>query len=754
MTGRTLGHYRVAAKIGAGAMGLVYRATDLKLGRDVALKVLPAETAHDPDRLARFQREARAVAALNHPHIVTLHSVEEAEGIHFLTMELVEGQPLDVLIQPGGLPIARVIEIAGELADALAAAHEKGIVHRDLKPGNVMVTNDGRVKVLDFGLAKDLEADDPVGASMTLAARTEAGVVMGTPAYMSPEQVAGRPIDHRTDIFSLGALMYEAATGSRPFQSDSAAGLMAAILRDMPPSASSIRRDFPAPFQRLIESCLQKDAGARPQTAREIRSTLAAVANSLAAASAQPAGDERSIAVLPFKSLSPDPNDEFFADGVTEEILNALAQIPGLRVAGRSSAFSFKGGHEDLRAVGAKLGVATILEGTLRRAGNRLRLTAQLVDAGSGYQLWSERYDRVMEDVFDVQDEIARTIAQRLTLSLGSGGGKGLQPPTRHLGAYELYLKGRALLYQRGLSILRAIDCFSEAVALDPTYAQAWAGLADGYTTSGYSGFKTAFDVMPQALQAARRALELDRDLSEAHCALACATMLFERDYALAEREFQRALELNPQYPQALAWYGLFCQHWIGGRIREGHAAITRLVELDPLSGYAHFLLAFSDFTSDYVAEAVGHAQRGIELDPNSYLGHWALMESLLWNGRHDEAAVVAERALAMSGRHPWALESLVSINAASGKSGEARAVYREMEARSAREYVQPSMLAAAAAAVGDMDAAIAIAQRALDERDPLFVLLARTWLGFDRLRSDVRFLDIVGRLHLPDWKP
>ena len=376
---------------------------------------------------------------------------------------------------------------------------------------------------------------------------------------------------------------------------------------------------------------------------------------------------------------------------MTEEILNALAQIPGLRVAGRSSAFSFKGGHEDLRAVGAKLGVATILEGTLRRAGNRLRLTAQLIDAGSGYQLWSERYDRVMEDVFDVQDEIARTIAQRLTLSLGpKRGGHAMQPPTRDLGAYELYLKGRALLYQRGLSILKAIDCFTEAVALDPTYAQAWAGLADGYTTSGYSGFKTALDVMPRALQAARRALELDPALSEAHSALACATMLFERDYVFAERAFQRALELNPRYPQALAWYGLFCQHWIGGRTREGHAAITRLVELDRLSGYAHFLLSFSDFTSDHVSEAVGHAQRGIELDPNSYLGHWALMQSLHWSGRHEEAAVVAERALAMSGRHPWALECLVSIYAACGKPDEARAVYREMEVRSARE-VRPA---------------------------------------------------------------
>jgi serine/threonine-protein kinase len=753
MTGKMLGHYRVGALIGAGGMGTVYRATDTKLGRDVALKVLPPEMARDPDRLARFQREARAVAALNHPHIVTLHSVEEADGVHFLTMELVEGQPLDQLIPPGGLPVARIVEIGGALADALAAAHEKGIVHRDLKPGNVMITNDGRVKVLDFGLAKHRQAADPAGVTVTLAAHTEAGVVMGTPAYMSPEQVAGRAVDYRTDIFSLGALLYELATGRRPFRSDSVAGLMAAILRDAPASASSIRRDLAASFQRLLEGCLQKDPGARPQTAREIRSLLAAVASGVASASGAPAGDEQSIAVLPFTSLSPDPNDEFFADGVTEEILNVLAHIPGLRVAGRSSSFSFKGRHEDLRVVGAKLGVATILEGTLRRAGSRLRLTAQLIDAGSGYQLWSERYDRVMEDVFDVQDEIARTIAERLKLSLGSNRqGQVMQPPTRNVGAYELYLKGRALLYQRGLSILKAIDCFTEAVALDPTYAQAWAGLADGYTTSGYSGFKPAADVMPRALEAARRALQLDPDLSEAHNALACATMLYERDYALAEREFQRALALNPNYPQARAWYGLFCLHWIAGRASEGHAEISRLLQLDRLSGYAYFLLSFSDFTGDHLSEAVDHAQRGLELDPNSYLGHWALMQSLHWSGRHEEAALVAERALAMSGRHPWALETLVSVYAACSKPDEARAVYREMEARSAREYVQPSMLAAAAAAVGDMDDAVTIAQRALDDKDPLFVMLARTWPGYGRLQRDPRFLEIVRQLNLPGW--
>ena len=424
-------------------------------------------------------------------------------------------------------------------------------------------------------------------------------------------------------------------------------------------------------------------------------------------------------------------------------------------MAGRSSAFSFKGRNEDLRQVGAKLSVATILEGTLRRSGNRLRITAQLIDAGSGYQLWSERYDRVLEDVFTVQDEIARTIAGRLQLSLGAHlSSQEVEPPTRHIGAYELYLKGRGLLYQRGLSIPKAIDCFTQAVSLDPAFAQAWAGMADGYTTFGYSGFKPAAEVLPYALEAARRALQLDPDLAEAHNALACATLLYERDYALAEHEFKRALELNPNYPQARAWYGQFFLHWISGREQEAHDELLLLIQLEPLSGYAHVILSFFGISSGRLSEAVEHGRRGVELDPNSYLAHWSLAVALECNAQYEEAAAAAERALAISGRHSWALTTLVSIYAAWDKPDHARAVYRELEARSAGDYVQPSMLAPAAAAVGERDRAIAFAQQALDDKDPLFVTLARTWPGYGQLRTDSRFLKIVSHLALPGWKP
>ncbi len=464
-------------------------------------------------------------------------------------------------------------------------------------------------------------------------------------------------------------------------------------------------------------------------------------------------GDRPAIAVLPFQNLSGDLEQEFFADGITEEIINALAHIPGLRVAGRSSSFSFKGRHEDLRSVGTKLGVANILEGTLRRSGDRLRITAQLIDAGNGYQLWSERYDRVIEDVFAVQDEIATTIAGRLQLSLGADrGGQTTQPPTRNIRAFELYLKGRALLYQRGLSIHKAIDCFTEAVALDPAYAQAWAGMADGYTTSAYSGFKPAAEVMPRALEAARRALQLDPNLAEAHSALACATLLYALNFNLAEKEFGQALELNPNYPQARAWYGLFFLQWISGREKEGREELQRLFQVDPLSSYANIILSFSDSSSGHWAEAVDHGRRGVELDPNSYLAHWSLTVALLCDAQYEEAGAAAERALSMSGRHTWALATLVSIYSAWGKPDQARAAYRELEARSEREYIQPAMFAPAAAAVGEVDRAIAIAQRALKDKDPLFVMLARTWPVYDQLRKDSRFLEIVSKLGLPNW--
>jgi tetratricopeptide (TPR) repeat protein len=359
-----------------------------------------------------------------------------------------------------------------------------------------------------------------------------------------------------------------------------------------------------------------------------------------------------------------------------------------------------------------------------------------------------------MKDIFDVQDEITLAVVDTLKLKLLGDAKEAVlkRHHTKDSAAYQAYLKGRALLYQRGLSIPKAIECFTQAVSLDSEYAQAWAGLADGYTTSAYSGFGLAAEVMPRALEAARRALQLEPDLAEAHNALACAALLYDLDFDLAEREFQWALKLNPNYPQARAWYGLFFLQWIAGREREGRDQLVRLFQVDPLSSYANVILAFSDVSSGRLSDAVEHGRKGVELDPNSYLAHWSFAAALACNAQYEEAAAMAERALSISGRHSWALMSLVSIYASWEKPDSARAVYRELEARSAREYIQPSMLAPAAAAVGEMDRAIAFAQRALDDKDPLFVMLARTWPDYARLRKDSRFLEIVSHLALPGW--
>ncbi|MFO0071760.1 MAG: protein kinase domain-containing protein, partial [Gemmatimonas sp.] len=545
----------------------------------------------------------------------------------FYVMPVVQGQSLrEQLETKRQLPIADAVRIASEVAGALDHAHRLGIIHRDIKPENIML-QDGHVLVADFGIGKAIS--DAPGDTLT-----QVGMSVGTPAYMSPEQAVGEEVDGRSDLYSLGCVLYEMLVGEPPFTGPTVQAVIAKRFVQTPADVMALREGVPRAVARALQQALARTPIDRFETTALFASVLT-VTEVQRDGTAPP---EKSLAVLPFTSLSRDPEDEFFADGVTEEILNALAQIPGLKVPGRSSSFSFKGKNEDVRSVGAKLGVATILEGTLRRAGSRLRITVQLIDASDGYQLWSERYERVIEDVFAVQDEIAATIAERLRLSLAVGRSASTgRPPTTNMAAYELYLKGRALLYRRGRSILEALECFKDAVALDGEYAQAWAGLADGYTTSAYSGFGPARTAMPLALDAARRALVLDPDLAEAHCALACATMLYERDYALAEREFTRALALNPNYPQARAWYGLFLLQWVSGRDAEAEAELTRLYELDPLSSYANVILGFSSISAGRYEAAVNHSRRGVELDPASFLAHFSLLVAITCAARYEE---------------------------------------------------------------------------------------------------------------------
>jgi serine/threonine protein kinase len=582
LVGRTLAHYRINAAIGAGGMGEVYRATDSKLGREVALKVLPPDMARDPERLARFQREARAVAALNHPHIVTIYSVEESDGVHFLTMELVEGQSLDHRISEGGLPVQQIVEIARALADALAAAHDKGIVHRDLKPANVMVTEEGRVKVLDFGLAKEIRAANSSDATMTSAGHTEVGLVMGTPRYMSPEQIAGRTLDHRTDIFSLGIILYEMSTGRRPFAGTSSAELASAILRDTPPLVTDLRANLPADLARIIQGCLEKSAADRFQSARDIRNELRGISTANAGAS-PPSGTTTTglrpattpdsgaaradegfwLAVLPFKHGSGNTELTALAEGITEDIVTGLSRFSYLKVISQNSTSRLASALVDVRFAGKELGARYLLEGSIRQAGSRLRIAAQLVDAISGVHLWAETYDRPFqaEAVFELQDDVAPRIvstiadmngilAHSMSEALRSRAPDQLTP-------YEALL--RSFSYWERLTAeehAAARAALEHAVEQAPNYADCWAVLSMLYGDEYKTGFNVRPESLDRSLAAARRAVELAP--SNPLAPLSLASVLFFRKERQAFRiAAERAIALNPLDGGTTAFLGM-----------------------------------------------------------------------------------------------------------------------------------------------------------------------------------------------------
>jgi serine/threonine protein kinase/tetratricopeptide (TPR) repeat protein len=749
-SGARLGRYTITATLGRGGMGTVYRATDSSLGRDVALKVLPPEVAADPDRLDRFRREARALAALNHPHIVTIYSVEQEGDVHFLTMELVPGQALDQVIAGQPVPIEKARQVAKAIADALAAAHDKGIIHRDLKPANIVLSESGQAKVLDFGLSK-ISATAPATSGMSAThLGTAIGYVLGTPAYMSPEQVSGSDVDERSDIFSLGVLLYEMVSGVRPFGGPSPAQLASSILRDRPTPVADLRPTTPADLSRVIARCLEKSPAARFASMTELRRALDADTASEISAAGGP-----SIAVLPFKNLSSDPDGEFFGDGLAEEILNALSSIDGLRVAARSSSFSFKGQHADVGEVASKLRVATVLDGSVRRSGGRIRVTVQLVDARNGFQLWSERYDREMADVFDVQDEIARAIAAKLKVTLTAGStGRLVKAPTADVEAYELYLRGRGLVAMRGKSVAEGMECIKRAVERDPKFAAAWAALSEGYTVQGYWGAGRPDQTLSKSLTAARRAVRLDPELGDAYCALGGALLLWERDYEAAGAAFARGLELNPGHTQGRCWYGLFWHHWIGGRGKEGVAEVRRAFAADPLSPYAAALMALALAPNRDTTEAVRYGRLAVERAPTALLSSWALGLALHWDGQLDEAIVLLEAANGLANRAAFALSYAACAYADAGRTSEARAIYQEILDQRARTYVDNGSIALAALSAGDVDAFVEYGHQSCDEREATLLITWRVRPGVERVLSNPRFAELARRMRVAGTAP
>jgi TolB-like protein/tetratricopeptide (TPR) repeat protein len=602
-SGTKLGPYEIQSSLGVGGMGEVYRATDTKLGRDIALKVLPAEMAQDPERLGRFRREAKALAQLDHPNIVTIHSVEECGGIHFLTMQLVDGLSLDHLIPHGGLPVEQIIEIASALGDALAAAHEKGIVHRDLKPANVMVSNEGRVKVLDFGLAKDIRGSNLGDATMTSASRTEVGVVMGTPAYMSPEQTSARPLDHRTDIFSLGVTLHEMATGRRPFEGRSAAELVSSILRDTPPSVTDVRPDLPGDLARIIRRCLEKDPRHRLQTARDVsnefrdlarqtsRKTVPATTSTGRTLAPKDSGSARVdegfwVAVLPFKYTGGNADLAALADGLTDDILTGFSRFSYLRVIARSSTARYANQAVDVRSAASELGARSVMEGSIRQAGSKVRIAVQLVDAVSGAGLWAETYDRPFSA--DAMLELLDEVVPRIVATVADTQGilaHSMTDTLRHrdpeaLTPYEAVL--RSFGHHQRVNVtehLAARTALEHAVKQPPDRAVCWATLAWLYREEFTHGFNLLPDPLGRALAASRRALDAGPSNHLAHAALA-STLYFQHDLPGFRAAAERAITLNPLEGYTVAYLGMLIA--FSGDWQRGCALADRAMQLNP----------------------------------------------------------------------------------------------------------------------------------------------------------------------------
>ena len=669
MIGTTLAHYRIVAKIGEGGMGEVYRANDTKLGRDVALKVLPAEMATSSERLQRFRREAMALAVLDHPNIVTVFSVEEAGGVPFLTMQLVEGESLDQQIPEGGLPVERIHEIAIQLAEALAAAHEKGLIHRDLKPANVTVAKDGRVKVLDFGLARmsAAQAERFGDEDATTELLTREGVVVGTLPYMSPEQVAGRPLDHRTDLFSLGVMLYEMATGSRPFGGRSTAELASSILRDSPPALGERRHDLPKGLVQAIEGCLEKEAGDRPASARELCEALRDVALGKALAAIEPRaatdaatggestasagadsftvpgfGGRPTIAVLPFENRSSDPEQEYFADGLAEDLISRLSLWRAFPVIARNSSFTYKGKKIDLAEVSATLGARYVVEGSVRKAGDRVRIAAQLVDAVSGQNVWGQSFDRELTDVFAVQDEISESIAASLLVDLQHAEHEHVQHRTPDsLEAWGLYQRALATFYRfTRENFEQGRELLNRATDLEPEFSSAWARLAEVGIWQILHGWTDSPDeTLAQSLEHARKAVDLDPRNAEAHAELAFALMTAGEGDAAIE-EARRGRELNPSHPMALLFYAYFW-NMTGQPPEESIELVHRAMRLsprDPTEWLFYDVLASAYFNAGLYDEGLEASRRLIALWPEYYFGQlWCAMNAV-GLGRMDTA--------------------------------------------------------------------------------------------------------------------
>ena len=781
--GTRLGPYEIVAPLGAGGMGEVYRARDTRLGREVAIKVLPASFSKDPDRLRRFEQEARAVSALNHPNILTIHDVGQLDGSPYVVTELLEGETLRSRMAAGAVSPKRALELALPIAHGLSAAHEKGIVHRDLKPENVFVTRDGRVKILDFGLAKLTETPEQASQTglPTAAPATDPGVVLGTLGYMAPEQVRGRPADARSDIFAFGAILYEMLAGRRAFHGDTAADTMSAILTKDAPELSGTNRDVSPGLDRVVRHCLEKDperrfhsahdlafdlealsdaSGARPQAPAPARSgkrvalPIVAAAILLAATllvwrrSAGGAGSLDSVAVLPFANANRNPETEYLSDGVTESVINSLSRVPQLRVASRSSVFRYKGKDEDPQKAGRELNVRAVVSGKLLQRGDTLSVQADLVDVANGAQIWGNHYDRKLADVLAIQEDIAKDVSEKLRPKMtGAEKQKVQKRYTENTEAYQLYLKGRYEWEKRNAESLRkAREFFQEAIDKDPGFALAYSGLADSYVVLPSYSLMSPAEAYPRAKAAARKALEIDETLAAAHATLGLALSDYDHDWSGAEGQFQRAIELDPNYATAHFWYSqkLAAQ----GRHDEAWSQMQRAREADPFSAIiqANEIRVLVD--ARRFDQAIDVGRKAVRDNPNFAPPHFFLGQALQASGNTQEAAAMYRRAWQIIPTTPQGIWHRGRAEALEGKRSEALETLAELQKLSAERYVSPSFVATLLIMLGEKDRAFEWLERAVEDHSYDMVYLNVDPL-FDGFRDDPRFPGLVRKVGL-----
>jgi eukaryotic-like serine/threonine-protein kinase len=791
MIDETIAHFRVIEKLGAGGMGVVYRAVDIRLERPVALKFLPDDMAQDSQALERLRREARAASALNHPGICTIYDIGEEDGRAFIAMEFMDGETLRSRIHGKALPLEETLKLGIQIADALDAAHAEGIIHRDIKPANIFVTKRGQAKVLDFGLAKlvpkgVVRADVDFGGEVP-DSPSIVGIISGTPSYMSPEQVRGDSLDPRTDIFSLGLLLYEMATGCQAFSGGTGGMIIEAVLTRSPVPARSINPDIPPRLEEIINKALHKNRDQRHQHAADIRTDLQRIERGInsgwraaeestesvlisTTSNAHSTGERRarkstaqtgalrpervskiidSLAVLPFENASSDPEHEYLSDGIAGSLINILATVPKLRVMAQSTVCRYKGRQIDSQAVGRELNVRAVLTGRIMQSGGSLRIGTELVDVATGSQLWGAQYDRKPGDIFAVQDEISNEISGKLRLKLTRAEKKRLtKRQTDDAEAYRLYLKGRHH-WNRWTEdgFYKAIEYFQQAVEKDPGYALAYTGLADSYVLLGWNGYLPPKDAFPKGKMAAKGALRLDPELGEAHTPLAAVLWLHDWQWQDAQMEFKRSLALNPAHPTTNHWYGEYLMTM--GRHVEAIARMKNSQELDPLSLIINVAIGWTFYMARRYDDAIEQLRRTVELDPNYPVTYWILGLLLRKMGRYELAIAEGEKGVKLSGGSSLMSAALAQTFATAGRRKKAIQILDDLTKLTKQKYVAPYFFAGIHIGLGEDDRAIEYLEKSYEEHSHWIIYL-HIDPSMDGLRPNPRFQDLLRRVGLP----